>query len=108
MTEPRVPSDAESRLLRISVLRRTREINILACELNISNLITLNSHFFLNSFQLLCLPHKDTGSCLYCHHDSLGGVAFRFACGHWMCKLEALPSFISKERKYQERQTGND
>ena len=47
MTEPRVPSDAESRLLRISVLRTTREINILACELNISNLITLNSHFFL-------------------------------------------------------------
>ena len=33
--EPRVPSDAESRLLRISVLKRTREINILACELNI-------------------------------------------------------------------------
>ena len=83
-------------------------MKILACELNISNLIILNSHFFLNSFQRLCFSHKDTCSCPYCHHDSLGGVAFRFPCGHWMCKLEALPSFISKERTYQERQTGDD
>ena len=81
-------------------------MKILACELKISNLIILNSHSFLNSFQRLCFPHKDTCSCPYCHHDSLGGVAFRFPCGHGICKLEALPSFTWKERKYQERRTG--